>query len=136
MDKIIFCALTLIITLNANSRSEASSSNDFSSGTVSAGSPSKFEENYSVLFDTEKYTTGRSIFLGEMDLPDAVISVKLLKKQLQALEKYKKNLPRNLPKVIFDQRNIGKYAGRLTRREFDSLLYYFDFRYVRSISRD
>ncbi|AWT59949.1 MAG: hypothetical protein DF168_01147 [Candidatus Moanabacter tarae] len=135
MDKIIFCALTLIITLNTNSRAEASSSNDFSSGAAPVGSPSKLEGTHTVFFDTEKYTTGRSIFLGEIGLPDTVYSVKLLEKQLHSLERYKKNLPRNLPKAISDQLDIGKYAGRLTRREFDSLLYYFDFRYVRPISR-
>lgn len=136
MDKIIFCALTLIITLNTNSLSEASRSNDSPSGLTPEESPSKLEESYAVFFDTDKYNTGRSIFLRKIDLLDDVISVKLLKKQLRSLEKYKKNLPRTLPKVICDQLDTGKYAGRLTRREFDSLLYYFDFRYVRSNSRD
>ena len=37
--------------------------------------------------------------------------------------------------MIVDRLNVGKYAGCLTKKEYDSLLYYFDLRYVRPISR-
>ena len=135
MTKLRFCTLAVFITLNLNSRSEASGSYDSPSRPAPSRPPSRAEANRPASVDTEKYRVGQSIFLGKTDLPDEVISTKLLEKQTRSLEESKRNLPRILPKMIVDRLNVGKYAGRLTKKEYDSLLYYFDLRYVRPISR-
>ncbi len=135
MKNLIFCTCVAFLALNLNSRSEASGSYDSPSKSAPSGPSTRAEGNRPASVDTEKYRMGQNLYLGKTTLPDEIISAKLLEKQSRSLEKYKKNLPRTLPKVFVDRLDVGKFAGRLKKKEYDSLLYYFNLRYVRPISR-
>jgi hypothetical protein len=116
MKTVLFSTLVVFLALNLNSRSEASGSYDSRPSPGPSGSAKRSEANRPVSVDTEKYSLGHKIFLGKIELPDKIISTKLLEKQTRSFEKYKKKLPESLRGVIVDRLSVNKLAGRLNRK--------------------
>ena len=76
--------------------------------------------------DLSLYQQGADIFLGDVDIPEGVISDRHWKSQFKAISGYKKRLPKTVSAIL----ELKSLEGRLEREQFKALKYFLDARYL------
>ena len=75
--------------------------------------------------DGARYNLGRNLYLGKVDLPETPINEEKYVVQNKILSVIKEGLPKSVV-VKLDEADL---AGRLNKKQFDSLRYYLNKRY-------
>lgn len=79
--------------------------------------------------DTAKYKMGLKIYIGAIRLPRKVISEEVERKQKLELRKLQILLEKQVDKKTAEKFLIEKYAGKLTKEQFEAMDYYLVKRY-------